>query len=432
LVTEDLAISVNSTHPSETNSTIVDKKMGGCAGMGENITCALKIRPPAVFDIADPFPFVYENFTKKGVFNTIENDLLANFSLGVHTIGWKAVDFTGNGNKTSDIVTQFVNLKLNGTNKISIVYDVNATVFSTVPQQITIIANNTDQDPLKFFIEDNPSKGILDTPIDAVFLTKFQKEGSISKLKGITNEGSDSDEIFFTDSRNARVLNITSMAETLMESFVGPQLGTPIAISKSGVNWDKFTISDWSENKIIQTTDNGTILKTFDVQGLFEKPEYLSVDKATGDIYVTDSINGTISILDDFGIFNSPKGIEVDKNSDTVYVVDEQDGEVKIFDSSGIFEKKFGTVGLNNGQFDQPNDVAVNSSNIFVADTNNNRIQIFDKDNNFVLKLGAFGGNGTAGDGDGEFDKPAGISVNNTHIFVADTNNNRIQIFNQT
>ena len=72
--------------------------------MDDDITCALKIRPPAVFDIADPFPIIYENFTKKGVFTPIENDLLGNFTLDVHTIGWKAVDFTGNGNKTSDAV----------------------------------------------------------------------------------------------------------------------------------------------------------------------------------------------------------------------------------------------------------------------------------------------------------------------------------------
>jgi len=61
--------------------------------------------------------------------------------------------------------------------------------------------------------------------------------------------------------------------------------------------------------------------------------------------------------------------------------------------------------------------------NIFVIDTFNDRVQIFDLNGNFDLK---FGSNGT---GDGQFNFPIGIFVNETNIFVADVNNNRVQIF---
>ena len=50
------------------------------------------------------------------------------------------------------------------------------------------------------------------------------------------------------------------------------------------------------------------------------------------------------------------------------------------------------------GQFNGPNGVATDSSgNVYVADTDNNRIQKFDSNGNFITKWGF------DGDGDGQF-----------------------------
>ena len=80
-------------------------------------------------------------------------------------------------------------------------------------------------------------------------------------------------------------------------------------------------------------------------------------------------------------------------------------------------------MGQDNGQFNVPRGVAVTPTHILVADSNNNRIQIFDLDGNYLSQFGHPGTN------PGSFSNPLGITANSTHILVADTNNNRVQIF---
>ena len=61
---------------------------------------------------------------------------------------------------------------------------------------------------------------------------------------------------------------------------------------------------------------------------------------------------------------------------------------------------------------------------IFVADSGNNRIQIFNPDGTFLRAFGRWGQN------DGEFKGLEGIAVNSRgNILVADRENHRIQIF---
>jgi len=119
------------------------------------VMCHLTIEPPAVFDIADPFPTLSENFTSgDGTFTEIEGALKGDFPVQqVSTIGWKAVDFRGNGQK--NIVTQTVNIKFEGTNKAPDVRDVEVGAFSDLATQIEVLANDTEKDPIKFSIVQN-------------------------------------------------------------------------------------------------------------------------------------------------------------------------------------------------------------------------------------------------------------------------------------
>ena len=72
-----------------------------------------------------------------------------------------------------------------------------------------------------------------------------------------------------------------------------------------------------------------------------------------------------------------------------------------------------------------PFDVAVDGGgNVFVADTNNNRIQKFTNTGTFLTKWGSMGS------GDGQFSSPERVAVDGSgSVFVADTNNHRIQKF---
>ena len=61
-----------------------------------------------------------------------------------------------------------------------------------------------------------------------------------------------------------------------------------------------------------------------------------------------------------------------------MYVADTEDGRIQKFDSDGTLITKWGSYGTGDGQFNGPSGIAVDSSgNVYVADTNNYRIQVF-------------------------------------------------------
>jgi len=85
----------------------------------------------------------------------------------------------------------------------------------------------------------------------------------------------------------------------------------------------------------------------------------------------------------------------------------------------------WGSQGKGNGQFQDPRGIAVDETgNIYVAHSGNNRIQKFDSNGNFLTQWGS------KGSGPGQFQEPWGIAVNaEGHVYVADTWNHRIQKF---
>src|SRR5438309_1523334 len=92
------------------------------------------------------------------------------------------------------------------------------------------------------------------------------------------------------------------------------------------------------------------------------------------------------------------------------------------------FSSSFGMLGHDNGQFSYPTAIAINSTDfVYVADTYNARIQIFDSSGNWKKSFG------TLGNASGQFSYPHGIAINSTgFVFVADAGNNRIQIFDSS
>ncbi len=91
------------------------------------------------------------------------------------------------------------------------------------------------------------------------------------------------------------------------------------------------------------------------------------------------------------------------------------------------FITKWGTQGSGDGQFNRPNNIAVdNTGNIYVTDFGNNRIQVFDCNGNFLRKWGS------QGSGDEEFDGLSGISVDSMgYVYVSEIYNHRVQVFDQ-
>ena len=62
-----------------------------------------------------------------------------------------------------------------------------------------------------------------------------------------------------------------------------------------------------------------------------------------------------------------------------------------MFDAMGGLILNFGSKGQKEGKLDSPGAVEVCDRNIYVADTWNNRIQIFSYDGVFIKSIGSYG-----------------------------------------
>ena len=105
-------------------------------------------------------------------------------------------------------------------------------------------------------------------------------------------------------------------------------------------------------------------------------------------------------------------------------VNDNMNFRIQTFDSDGSFLSSFGTHGDGSGSFSQPKGVAADSDgNIYVAGATIDRVQIFSDRGDFLLAIGNRGG------GAGQFLMPTGITIFDNKVYVADSLNRRIQVF---
>ena len=74
-----------------------------------------------------------------------------------------------------------------------------------------------------------------------------------------------------------------------------------------------------------------------------------------------------------------------------------------------------------------PASICVDSDHIFIAGgkTGGHTVRVYSKHGEHVLSIG----NGVEGDGTNQFNRPGGVAVDATHLYVSDNGNRRVQIF---
>ena len=79
-------------------------------------------------------------------------------------------------------------------------------------------------------------------------------------------------------------------------------------------------------------------------------------------------------------VLGTAPGIDYYEKQDLVFVIDKTSTNVQVFDKDGKFISKFGSKGKQDGQLSRPEDLAIDpQGKVFVADTGNSRIQVFEK-----------------------------------------------------
>lgn len=130
-----------------------------------------------------------------------------------------------------------------------------------------------------------------------------------------------------------------------------------------------------------------------------------------GDVLMTLGIAGVAG--DGPNEFNQPSAVLVAPNGD-IFVGDGHDGgsnaRIVKFSADGTFIKTWGQKGSAPGEFETPHGLAMDSrGRLFVADRENNRVQIFDQDGNFLDHWTQFG-------------RPSGIYIDkNDILYVVDS-----------
>ena len=122
------------------------------------------------------------------------------------------------------------------------------------------------------------------------------------------------------------------------------------------------------------------------------------------------------------GEFRYPAGLALSSYG-MVYVADLDNNRVQAFDADGAFLGKWGTEGDDNGQFTHPLRTAVAPDEAIYVTDGSDRVQRFDIGGNFQV---GWDGSGGAG----KFGNPRGVVITpDSNVYVADTENNRIQLF---
>jgi sugar lactone lactonase YvrE len=196
---------------------------------------------------------------------------------------------------------------------------------------------------------------------------------------------------------------------------------------------DRVYVADSELAKVFAYDDGGEFL--FAIGGV-ARPTGLAYDRGGRRLYVADTMAHRIAVFNDEGAplfvfgdrggqageFNFPTHLRV--RGDRLYVNDTMNFRIQIFELDGNHLRTFGTHGDGSGNFAQPKGVGVDSEgNIYVADAMFDRVQIFDPNGRFLL---SFGGNGSVV---GTFWLPGGVFVEDDLIYVADSYNRRVQVF---
>jgi len=213
----------------------------------------------------------------------------------------------------------------------------------------------------------------------------------------------------------------------------------PTGIFIKNVNGQEIVyVVDTGNNRVERFTTEGDIIgftalgsavlgSEGNADGKFENPVGICIN-SSNQILVADEYNGRIQKFDNDGnfllkignytnfTFSHPVGVAVDNNNN-IYVCDSVSNNIKKFTSAGTLITSWG--GLNN-----PYDIEINNGEVYVSDSGNHRIVVFDTSGNKKRVIGSFGYTVT------KLNQPEGIAVDNNYIYVVD--GNYIKIFNKS
>lgn len=273
--------------------------------------------------------------------------------------------------------------------------------------------------------------GVLDAIGDAL---TGRQDHLLLRPQGIAVRGDK--QLYVTDIklRCVHVFNFGSHKSRLIREVAEEPLVSPVGVAVCG---ELIAVSDSSRKEVFLIKPDGSLVRKITKPGGFKRPTGLAFFAKTKLLYVVDTLACEVYAFDlsgrlvrkfgsrgiDPGQFNYPTYIAVD-HAGKIYVTDSLNFRVQVFDPKGRFLMKIGTHGDATGHLGIPKGVAVDSlGRIYIVDSYFSCVQVFDQKGRFLLSLGE------SGNEPGSFQLPRGLAVGPADkMYVSDSHNNRVQV----
>ncbi|XP_070554997.1 tripartite motif-containing protein 2-like [Ptychodera flava] len=216
-----------------------------------------------------------------------------------------------------------------------------------------------------------------------------------------------------------------------------------LEIKKSG----DMVVADSGNNRIQVIDTDGNLVKTLQFEDFDKSICPFDIAVSADDRYfMTDWNNKQVVVSDEDGKvittfgqneLKHPRGISISPLDGAVYVSDwdgkigdktDKEGHcIRKYTQDGQYIKSFGKYGKENGEFKGPFMMVHDKQGLlFVADFDNDRIQVFNTNDQFLYKFGI------PGKEDGQLFGPRGVSLDSDrYVYVSDCND-RIQKFDSS
>ncbi len=166
--------------------------------------------------------------------------------------------------------------------------------------------------------------------------------------------------------------------------------------------------------------------------GRLTRPVNLAIDRENKLIYVADMGRKQVICYDAAGNRRKTYGqktqfdpADIEIFGSKLFVCDVKGNQVHVLDiASGETLYKIGKTGSGDGELFHPSNITIQKELLYVTDSTNFRVQIFDLEGNFQAKFGELG------DTPGYFSRPKGVAVDrDERIYVVDAAFENVQVY---
>jgi DNA-binding beta-propeller fold protein YncE len=270
--------------------------------------------------------------------------------------------------------------------------------------------------------------------------TADEKE-ELRKPYGVTTDRHG--RIYAADTELKTVFVIDTVAKTVEQrqgnSRVPLLMPVGLAVDADG----RLFVSDADTHSIVCFSPAGEPIAHFGTSAL-GRPGGIALDLQRKRLYVADVKAARIAVFDtatlklvgyfggppakvggrENGTFFGPTNVALDKHG-MIYVADTLNCRVQVLDPDGKFVRAFGAQGDRPGEFIRPKGIALDSEgHVYVADAEFNNFQILTAEGQPLLAVG------TLGTAPGEFALIAGLHIDaEDRVFTTEMYHGRIQVF---